>query len=58
MNGQMGGRTGGRTGGPAERKKIVFHLQIIDVGGVDLFDREKKEGGVKRERETERERTD
>ena len=49
MNGQMGGRTGGRTGGPAERKKIVFHLQIIDVGGVDLFDREKKEGGVKRE---------
>ena len=37
------------TGG--QRKKIVFHLQIIDVGGgVDLFDREKKKGGVKRER--------
>ena len=51
-SGETDGRKDGRAkGGRAQReKKIVFHLQIIDVGGrVDLFDREKKKGGVKRE---------
>ena len=48
------GRTpDGRRRAVGERKKIVFHLQIIDVGGVDLFDREKKK---RRSKERGRER--